>query len=95
MRQNTKSLGSALAELLSDLGLESNIKRHEVIARWPEIAGQQVAAVSKAVRIEDQTLFVQVASATWRNELFYLKETILQQISRDVGTGIVQEIRFI
>ena len=95
MKQKTKTIASALTELLADLGMESNIKRYEVIDRWPEIAGQQVAAVSKAVRIENQILFVKVANSTWRNELLYLKEAILERISRDIGTGIVKEIRFI
>ena len=95
LKRQTATLGNALSELLNDLGIQANIKRYEVIARWPEFTGEQIAAVSRALRIEGQVLVVKVANSVWRNELLYLKETILHQISRDVGTGIVKDIRFI
>ena len=85
VKHKTQTIGNALNDLLSNLGMQANIKRYEVIERWPEITGEQVAAVTKALRIENHVLFVQVASPTWRTELLYMKETILNQISREIG----------
>jgi predicted nucleic acid-binding Zn ribbon protein len=95
MTRSSKSLGNALAELLSGLGIESNVKRHEVIALWPDIAGDRIAAISTAIRVEGQILVVKVDNCTWRNELLYVKQSLLEKISGAVGNNIVKDIRFI
>ena len=88
-------LGRSLFDVLRSLGIESKVKEHEAIARWPEIAGPQIGEISEADRVIDGVLFVKVKNSVWRNELIFLKRDLFQQIDKKIGRGIIKDIRFI
>jgi len=87
-------IGSAISETLQTLGLERKIREYEVLAEWGAIVGDQIARVTSAQRIEGGKLFVAVTSAVWRNELVYLKQTLLQKLRTAFPDEIVNDIIF-
>ena len=52
-----------------------------------------MAARARAVGFRDGTLLVEVDSATWMNELGYLKHRMVAELNHRLGGEIVQEIR--
>lgn len=87
-------LNSVLRELLRNLGLERRVAECAAIRLWPEAVGEQIAAVTTAVRMHDGILFVKVKSSIWRQELLYYKGHILRRINSAVGEKVVRDIRF-
>jgi len=86
------SLGDVLSQLVKDLGFEKKFGEMEVIAQWPDVVGRQIASHTHAVSCEGGKLFVEVDSASWRQELFYMKVDILKRLNHGAGQEIVQDI---
>lgn len=94
MRSAPKRLGSVLDGLLSRMGLASTLAGWRVVNAWPEIVGERVAAVTRPVRYEDNTLVVAVPDAGWRQELHLQTDLILEKIHELPGGKVVKKIRF-
>ncbi|MCZ6820821.1 MAG: DUF721 domain-containing protein [Calditrichaeota bacterium] len=90
-----KTLGSSLFGFLRQMGMETRVKEFEVLGKWPEIVGEKIAGVTTPQRVSEGILFVKVKSSSWRNELVYMKQGILSRIDKEVGRGVIKDIRFI
>jgi len=87
-------LGAAIGDLAKNLGIAGTLRQYDVLTRWPELVGEQVAKVSSPQRIDRGVLFVSVTTAPWRAELTLRRREILERIARAVGRGVVTDIRF-
>lgn len=92
---NPRHLGDILPELVDALGIRAKLKRQEVLTLWPEVVGERVAKVTRAREVRDGRLFVEVESSAWRNELFYLKREIIQQLNNRAGEEVVHDLVFV
>jgi predicted nucleic acid-binding Zn ribbon protein len=89
-----RRLGDAIQTLLTSLGIHGKLKRYEVLDRWPEIVGVQIAQVTKADHLEGDKLFVRVTRSTWRNELLFLKKDLIDKINATMKQEIIKDIIF-
>jgi predicted nucleic acid-binding Zn ribbon protein len=81
-----ETVGSILDEVLADSGYLAVAREGALLEQWPRLAGVQIAAVAKAERVEDGVMYVRVSSASWRQELAYLKQTLLDKIQKECST---------
>jgi predicted nucleic acid-binding Zn ribbon protein len=93
--KSPQTLAHSLQDLLKNLGITKTIQNYDVITRWPEFVGERVAEVSQAVKVERQVLYVKVQTSVWRNELAFMKGKIIAKIDREIGSGVIKDIRFI
>ena len=63
-------------------------------AAWPNAVGEKIAAHSRAVRLVRDRLVVEVEDATWQRQLFGLSQSILRNLERVLGAGIVCDLEF-
>ncbi|RCK73290.1 MAG: hypothetical protein IGBAC_0136 [Ignavibacteriae bacterium] len=89
-----KKLDSAIRDVIKEYGLEEKLKNTSVINLWSEIVGERIAQVTKATRIKDGKLSVNVENSVWRNELIFLKKEIIQKINNRFKEEIVKDIIF-
>lgn len=89
-----KLIGNAISSVIQQLGIGGKLKELEVLELWPNIVGEQIAKVTTAERIERGKLFIHVTRATWRNELVYLKKTLITKINTEMNREVVQDIIF-
>ena len=47
---------------------------------WEKIVGEKISKVTKIIKLENHTLFIKCKNPTWKQELQYQKQTILQKI---------------
>jgi predicted nucleic acid-binding Zn ribbon protein len=88
-------LADVLEEYLSTSGLAKGVERAEVVQRWPELVGPQIAAVTQAESVsEDGVLRVRVATAPWATELSLTTPRILARINAG-RKGRIVSIRWI
>jgi len=86
-------LAGVLDQLLGKLELDKKAKTYRVLARWPVVAGKELARHSTPARVAGGILFVQVQSPVWGQQISFLKDTILSRIREEVGKGIIRDIR--
>ncbi|MCB1161854.1 MAG: DUF721 domain-containing protein [Candidatus Krumholzibacteriia bacterium] len=83
-----------LAGVLDSLGLGQRLREREAVTRWSDVVGPEIAHRSRALRIRDGVLYVQVQSAAWSQELRFLKAQLIGRFDAVIGPGLVKDIRF-
>lgn len=88
-------LGDALASFMRQSGLAERVRQTDVISRWAELVGPDVAAATKAISIsEDGTLFAVARTTSWLNELTFMERELLESLNRVTGSKPVRRIRW-
>jgi predicted nucleic acid-binding Zn ribbon protein len=91
-RSNTQSLGEAIREYLRQSKLERPLKERQLVRSWESLLGRSVAKATTRIYIKDGTLYVHLNSSVVKNELFMLKDEILQRLNDASGEELVREI---
>jgi predicted nucleic acid-binding Zn ribbon protein len=88
-------LGSVIDSVIDSVGLTQRYNGSQVIDRWSEIVGDQIAARAQAVKFDNGTLYVVVEDSSWRQNLSMELEQILAQIRKYPFGQAVKEIRLL
>lgn len=90
-----EKIGDLVQSFLSKKGYLSSCKENEVINSWNEIVGEDIAVISSCIKVENGTLFVEVSSSAWRQELSFLKREILNKIKNCTECKTISNIVFL
>jgi predicted nucleic acid-binding Zn ribbon protein len=94
MSREPVRIGDEIAKTFRARGWAQRLEASRVVARWPDVVGQAVAAHCRPLRLEDDgTLVVSADSAAWATQLAYLQGTLLDRIARVCGPGTVAAVR--
>ncbi len=89
----------SLAELIKEFSRQENVSAklmaYQVVGDWDKIVGEAIAKNTEISRIENGILYVKAATAAWRNELVYMKPSILKKIREKYPDSGVEDIFFI
>ncbi|MBM7502899.1 DUF721 domain-containing protein [Agromyces aurantiacus] len=92
--RDPRPLGAAIDQLTAQLGWTGPLSQHELLATWPEIAGDEIARHSEPIAIEGGMLQVRCESTAWATQLRMMRGELLAAIlERHPGAG-VENIRF-
>jgi predicted nucleic acid-binding Zn ribbon protein len=87
-------LGDVLGTLTATLGWDSSLAQSDLIAAWTTIVGEETAAHSNPVAIEDGRLLVRCDSTAWATQLRLMRSTIVTHILAEYPDAGIQSIRF-
>jgi len=88
-------LGSALAGFLQRAGLTNRIEQASIVDAWAALVGDQIASVTAARMItRDGTLFVDVATNAWMQELSLMEPQLLKALREHASGAGVERIRW-
>jgi len=90
-----KKVDGLLDGLLKKHGVEDQVRRMDVLALWPEIVGEHIAAVTRAKGVDDATLFVEVRSSSWLMELNMMKGEFLARVNERLPETPLERIVFV
>ena len=88
-------LKKAIDVFLKKNDLEKGVNQNNAIIIWEQIVGEKIAKNAKADSVEYGVLMVKVETPTWRQELIFKKQEILEKINHQLGQNTIREIRFI
>ncbi len=87
-------IGSVLKTLLSKLDLaEETAELGKAMLAWEIVAGE-AAKHSEPAHFRGSVLVVTVLNHAWLHELSMRKSELLGKLEREVGTGIIKDLRF-
>lgn len=88
-------IGHAIEDWLAKSGLAKRLDVSQVVERWAQVVGPQIAAATQAEAVNAEgTLWVRVASSAWANELSLMAPRILAKLNQD-RRGQIKEIRWL
>src|SRR5581483_11194169 len=76
------------------LSLDSLSGEELACAVWPQAVGAKIAKYSRASKLVRTHLIVEVEDATWQRNLNSLSKTIMRNIERAIGSGVVDGLEF-
>jgi predicted nucleic acid-binding Zn ribbon protein len=95
-KRKPEALGKIVASWLGDSGLAERVDQAAVIPEWPKLVGAQIAAVTSPQSITaNGTLFVQVTTNAWMNELSLLEPELLRSLNASATRAPVRRIRWV
>ncbi len=62
--------------------LSRRLEEADALSRWEECVGAAIAKHARAVRVQDEVLFVEVDHPIWKSELHHRKQQILELLNR-------------
>ena len=92
--RDPKGLGSVLDNLTADLGWSGTLAKSQLLVSWAEVVGEDIAARTNPVAIEDNTLTVACESTAWATQLRLMSSDILTKILQRFPDSEVTSIRF-
>ncbi len=88
-------ISQAVESLVDTVGFKQRYDAYQVVSRWPELVGEQIANRARAVKFDDGTLYVVVEDAAWRQNLSMELENILKQVRSHPFGRVVTQVRLI
>ena len=61
---------------------------------WDTVVGKEISEHTEPFKISNGTVFVKVNDTTWRNELQYFKNEIIEKLNNKIGKKVVNDIKF-
>lgn len=86
------SIADALKEFVETNKLETGLNKVHVVDAWAKLMGNGVNNYTTNVKLEGNTLFVQLSSSVLREELSYGKEKIATLLNEELGKDLIKKI---
>jgi predicted nucleic acid-binding Zn ribbon protein len=64
------------------MGMKERMDNWQIVEKWPEIVGAQIAQHAKAAAVDTENLFVEVDNPVWQSQLFLMKEGIIKKLKK-------------
>lgn len=85
-------VSEAVNQLVTDRGWQERMALGRLKERWGEVVGDQIAARSEPVRLEDGRLTIRVEGGAWAAELALLGSSLATSAAKFLGAGQVREV---
>lgn len=95
LRRKEQTSNSAIKNLIKALGLEEKLLILEIEKIWKNMMGDVINKHTLKMFIDKKVLFIQLNSASLRNELNYNQAAILSEIIKETHTKYINKIKFI
>ena len=86
------SLGDALKEFVGKHKLQKGLDKVQVRDVWNDQMGPAIAKYTTAIKLDRDTLFVQLSSSVLREELSYGKQHIIDNLNKSLGKDLVKKL---
>ena len=86
------SVGEVLATLARRYGLQSKLFESNLTERWPEVAGETIAAHTRPDGIRFKRLYLLVENSVWLQQLTFFKPSLLEKVNAAAGKPLVTDI---
>lgn len=87
-----KPLKRAIDQLLRAYGYQQQLDELKLIELYNEQVGQMFVNHTKSVHVKDKVLYVQLDSASLKQELSYVKEALVEQLNKKIGKCLIEKI---
>jgi hypothetical protein len=94
LRTGSEPLKKILEMMIEDMGCGDKLQEARVLETLPEMLGEGIMRRVERFYIHDQKLFLKITSAPMKNELFLMKDAILEKLNQSVEKRLLVDIVF-
>lgn len=92
--KNPKQFSVVAGEMCQVLGLTEAYQQYKTLQVWKSVVGDTISASTTIERFSNGVLFIRVKNSTWRMELNFRKQNILEKLNAALENSMVKEIIF-
>ncbi len=81
--------------MMNTTGIGRQVSEKELMGRWGEVVGEQIAQNVKLLDIQNGWLILKTESSVWKNEINLRKKSIFQRSNEVLGKSLVRGLRFL
>jgi len=89
------SVKDVMGQMLETYQLSRRFKESRLLASWTELMGKPIAEYTEKLFIKDRILYVEIASASLKEELCMTKSLVLQLLNKPFNEQIIDRIIFL
>jgi len=93
-QKNLLKMGDFLPKLLKSKKLAVDILDYRITDVWYRAVGPQISAQTIPVKFKNHTLYVNVSTPAWMQQLHFMKQEILNKVHAEWGNDEIQNIHF-
>lgn len=86
------TIGDALKDFIKTNNLSKGLDKVNVTEAWHTVMGTAISGYTAAVKLEGDTIYVQLNSSVLREELSYGKEKIINMLNDELGREIIKKL---
>ena len=86
------SISEALQEFVQDNKLQKGLDKVHVREVWNSQMGPAIEKYTTAIKLDKNTLYVQLSSSVLREELSYGKEKIIKILNTELGRNLIKKL---
>ena len=87
--RDPQMIESVVSRMVNDHGWDTSLRVHGVMARWPDIVGEEIADHTTPESYADGKLSVRTDSTAWATQLKLLAPTLVKRLNEELGHGTV------
>jgi len=92
-RQNeNQRLSDVLKEFVSENRLQKGLDKVEVRDIWEQIMGPAITKYTRNIKLDRETLYIELTSSVLREELSYGKEKIISNLNESLGRTLIKKL---
>jgi predicted nucleic acid-binding Zn ribbon protein len=93
-QKNLLKMGDFLPKLLKSKKLAVDILDYRITDVWYRAVGPQISAQTIPVKFKNHTLYVNVSTPAWMQQLHFMKQEILDKVYAEWGNDEIRNIHF-
>ncbi|SRX75485.1 DUF721 domain-containing protein [Aequorivita antarctica] len=86
------TIGDALKEFIGANRLEKGLDKVNAKEAWDAVMGNAISKYTTDVKLDRDTLYVQLSSSVLREELSYGKEKITRLLNEELGKDLIKKL---
>ncbi|MGO3182184.1 MAG: DUF721 domain-containing protein [Aequorivita sp.] len=86
------SIGDALQEFIGKNRLEKGLNKVNAKEAWDSVMGVAISKYTTDIKLDRETLYVQLSSSVLREELSYGKEKIVNLLNEELGKELIKKL---
>ncbi len=91
-RSRPRRLDELIREFFRSIPAAGKMKEMALVGRWEEVVGAPLARHTKKIYLKNKVLYVYLDSSVVRNELFMMREMLLNRLNEAAGERLVERI---
>ena len=94
-KDSIQNFQDAFKGFLKEENLETKFNEKKLIASWNEVMGKPIASRTSKIFIRKRVIYVKLTSAPLKQELTISKEKVLEMLEKNLGSKVVDDVRFL
>jgi predicted nucleic acid-binding Zn ribbon protein len=95
-KKKPEPIADVLKGWIDQSGIATRISQNSVVPEWEKLVGPQISSVTAPSSVSaDGTLWVQVTTNAWMNELSLMEPQLLKALNGRPGRANIRKIRWV